>query len=47
MGGKFRAYSPVQFLGSTSVDQVVNNAINNEINKGVGGVEQDIEGIFH
>ena len=31
----------------TEVDQVVNNAINNEINKGVGGVEQDIEGLFH
>jgi hypothetical protein len=28
----------------TEVDQVVNNAINNEINKGVAA-EQDIEGI--
>jgi len=31
----------------TEVDQVVNNAINNEVNKGVGGVEQDVEGLFH
>lgn len=31
----------------TEVDQVVNNAINNEINKGVGGVEHDVEGLFH
>ncbi len=31
----------------TEVDQVVNNAINNELNKGVGGVEQDVEGMFH
>lgn len=30
----------------TEVDQVVNNAINNEINKGVGGIEEDIEGLF-
>ncbi len=31
----------------TEVDQVVNNAINNELNKGVGGVEQDVEGLFN
>ncbi len=31
----------------TEVDQVVNNAINNELNKGVGGIEQDVEGLFH
>lgn len=31
----------------TEVDQVVNNAINNELNKGVEGVMQDAEGLFH
>jgi len=31
----------------TEVDQVANNFINNELNKGVGGIEQDIAGIFH
>ncbi len=31
----------------TEVDQVVNNAINNEVNQGVGGAEKDVEGLFH
>jgi basic membrane lipoprotein Med (substrate-binding protein (PBP1-ABC) superfamily) len=31
----------------TEVDQVVNNAINNELNKGVDGAMQDVEGLFH
>jgi len=30
----------------TEVDQLANNAINNEINKGVGGIMGDIEGLF-
>jgi len=30
----------------TEVDQDVNNAINTEINKGVGGMMQDVEGLF-
>lgn len=31
----------------TEVDQVVNNAINNELNKGVEGIKQDVEGLFN
>lgn len=31
----------------TEVDQVVNNAINNELNKGVDGMIQDAEGLFN
>lgn len=31
----------------TEVDQVVNNAINNEVNKGTNGVMQDVEGFLH
>ena len=30
----------------TEVDQVANNAINNEINKGVGGMLGDVESLF-
>ena len=30
----------------TETDQVVNNAINSEINKGVGGMLSDAEGLF-
>ena len=30
----------------TEVDQMANNAINTEANKGVGGVLGDIEGMF-
>ena len=30
----------------TEVDQVANNAINNEVNKGVGGMLGDVEGLF-
>jgi hypothetical protein len=30
----------------TEADQVVNNAINSEINKGVGGMLSDAEGLF-
>lgn len=30
----------------TEVDQMANNAINNEVNKGVGGVMGDVEGLF-
>jgi len=36
----------VKQMLETEVDQVVNNAINTEINKGVGGVIQDVEGLF-
>ncbi len=31
----------------TEVDQVVNNAINNEVNTGVGGIEEQVAGIFN
>lgn len=31
----------------TEVDQVVNNEINTEVNKGAGGIIGDVEGIFH
>lgn len=31
---------------TTEVDQVVNNAINAEVNKGVNGILGDIEGLF-
>ena len=30
----------------TEVDQVANNAINTEVNKGVGGILGDVEGLF-
>ncbi len=30
----------------TEVDQVANNVINGEVNKGVGGVLGDVEGLF-
>jgi hypothetical protein len=30
----------------TETDQVVNNAINAELNKGVGGMLNDVEGLF-
>lgn len=30
----------------TEVDQVVNNEINTEANKGVGGILGDVEGLF-
>lgn len=30
----------------TEVDQMANNAINNELNKGVGGMLGDVEGLF-
>jgi hypothetical protein len=30
----------------TEVDQMANNAINNEVNKGVGGILGDVEGLF-
>ncbi len=30
----------------TEVDQVANNAINNEVNKGVDGIMRDAEGLF-
>ncbi len=30
----------------TEVDQVANNAINNEVNKGVNGMMGDVEGLF-
>ena len=30
----------------TEVDQVANNVINNEVNKGVGGILGDVEGLF-
>ena len=30
----------------TETDQVVNNAINAEVNKGVGGMLGDVEGLF-
>lgn len=32
---------------NTGVDQSLNNEINTELNKGVGGMIQDIEGLFH
>lgn len=31
---------------TTEVDQNVNNAINSEINKGISGMMQDVEGLF-
>ncbi len=31
---------------TTEVDQMANNAINNEVNKGVGGMMGDVEGLF-
>lgn len=31
---------------NTEVDQLANNAINGEINKGVGGMLGDVEGLF-
>jgi hypothetical protein len=31
---------------STEVDQVANNEINAELNKGVGGMMSDVEGLF-
>ena len=36
----------VQQMLTTEVDQVINNDINAELNKGVGGMLQDVEGLF-
>ena len=36
----------VEQMAKTEVDQVVNNAINAELKKGVGGIMGDIEGFF-
>ena len=36
----------VQQMLTTEVDQVINNDVNAELNKGVGGMLQDVEGIF-
>ncbi|GAC1427975.1 MAG: hypothetical protein PVS3B3_15820 [Ktedonobacteraceae bacterium] len=38
--------SMVDQMLKTEVDQVANNAINNEVNKGVGGMMGDAEGLF-
>lgn len=32
---------------NTGVDQTLNNDINAELNKGIGGMIQDVEGLFH
>jgi len=37
----------VDQMFKTEADQVVNNEINAEVNKGAGGIMQDIEGIFN
>lgn len=36
----------VEQMARTETDQVVNNAINAEINKGFGGMMSDVEGLF-
>ena len=36
----------VDSMLKTEVDQVANNAINNEVNKGVDGMMRDAEGLF-
>jgi hypothetical protein len=37
----------VDAMLDTEVDQVVNNEINAEVNKGIGGIESDVEGFFN
>ncbi len=36
----------VDSMLKTEVDQVANNAINNEVNKGTDGIMRDAEGLF-
>jgi len=37
----------IETMLTTEVDQVLNNDINTEVNKGFGGIVNDIEGTFH
>ncbi len=47
LASRFPGGQMVDQMLKTEVDQVANNAINNEVNKGVDGMMRDAEGFLH